>query len=326
MNAAWFRDIAVSVALLFTWTASSFAEVGSEFHPKDLGHLEFFIESVQGMIVAANASAEAYESTGELTPTELVWSDQQRFPHGTVRWWWDQSPQGKPTKRKNKPFQTGRSFGQDDHDRPGFIPDGCNGKPCARGGLVPDGEQGRHKYHYKQPCYFELQPEDRFSFEGPFSVFLLVRPVPQERDFVYFGAFHWSTLKHQVADNSLHFKNGRFAALTGPDAIQIGKWQLIEVHRDEGNKLRCVVNGRDRTHGVPVIDGPFRLVHIMNNNKNIWKSADSFTGDLSAFAVYSDVLVEEEQQDVRHYFEKAYGFKGVLTAERDDRPSTRQSR
>jgi hypothetical protein len=310
-------NAAVFGAALVMSGGSFSAEDASEFYPTDLEHLEFFIESVQGMVLASNTSQDAYDNTGELTPTKMVWSDQQRFPHGTVRWWWDQSPQGKPTKRKNKPFKNGRAFGQDDHDRPGYIPDGCNGKPCARGGLVPDSERGRHKHHYKQPCYFELQPEDRFLFEGPFSVFLLVRPVPQDRDFVYFGAFHWSTLKHQVADNSLHFKNGRFATLTGPDAVQNGKWQLIEVHRDDANRLRCVVNGADRTHGTPEIDGPFRFVHVMNNNKGVWNNADSFTGDLAAFALYSDVLTEQQRQAVRRYFDKVYNFQGVLTAEKE---------
>jgi hypothetical protein len=277
--------------------------------PKDLDNLEFFIESVNGIVIAKNTSEEAYHQTGELTPTEMVWSDQQRFPHGTIRWWWDQSPKGKPSRRKNKPFETGRAFGQDDHDRPGYIPAGCNGKPCARGGLAPDDEKGKYKHHYKQPCYFELQPEDRFEFEGPFSVFLLVRPVEQARDFVYFGVFHWSTLHHRIIDNSLHFKNGRFAALTGPGAVEINKWQLIEVHRDEEERLQCVVDGRDRTQGTPGVDGPFKLVHIMNNNKNIWKSADPFTGDFAAFVLYSDELTEQEKQSVRNYFDRVYYFK-----------------
>ena len=290
----------------------AFADTAAEtetFNPKDLDNLEFFIESVNGIVIAKNTSEEAYHQTGELTPTEMVWSDQQRFPHGTIRWWWDQSPKGKPSRRKNKPFETGRAFGQDDHDRPGYIPAGCNGKPCARGGLAPDDEKGKYKHHYKQPCYFELQPEDRFEFEGPFSVFLLVRPVEQARDFVYFGVFHWSTLHHRIIDNSLHFKNGRFAALTGPGAVEINKWQLIEVHRDEEERLQCVVDGRDRTQGTPGVDGPFKLVHIMNNNKNIWKSADPFTGDFAAFVLYSDELTEQEKQSVRNYFDRVYYFK-----------------
>jgi len=118
-------------------------------------------------------------------------------------------------------------------------------------------------------------------------------------------------LKHRISDNSLHFKNGRFAALTGPDAVEVDKWQLIEVHRDEQNRLRCVVNGRDLTQGTPSVDGPFKLVHIMNNNKNIWKGADPFAGDLAAFVLYSDQLTEQEKQNVRDYFDNVYDFKNT---------------
>lgn len=308
-------NLVTASVFLFPWavTAASPSSQLTRFNPKDLDNLEFFIESVKGLVVATNTSDEAYQNTGELTPTDKVWTDAKRFPNGTIRWWLDQSPKGEPTKRKNKPFKSGRSFGQDDHDRPGLIPDGCNGKPCARGGLVPSGEQGRHKFHYKQPCYFELQPEDRFAFDGPFSVFLLVRPVRQDRDFVYFGAFHWSMLWHTQADNSLRFKNGQFVTLTGPDAVAIDRWQLIEVHRNNDEQLRCIVNGRDVTLGTPRIGGPFRLVHIMNNNKGVWKRADPFTGDLAAFVLYSDVLSENERQSVRDYFDGIYQFNSEAT-------------
>ncbi len=73
-----------------------------------------------------------------------------------------------------------------------------------------------------------------------------------------------------------------------------------------------MVNGNDRTLGSPVIDGPFRLVHIMNNNKNVWKRADPFAGDLAAFVLYSDVLREDEKQAVRKYFDRTYDFKNAL--------------
>ena len=298
------------LAVLGCLQPASAGKPAKKFNPKDLDNLKFFIESVRGIVVASNTSEEAYNHTGELTPTEGVWSNQERFPNGTVRWWEDQSPYPKNTRRANMPFDGGRAFGQDDHDRPGYIPRGCNGKPCVRGGLIPEQMKGKFKHHYKQPCYFELQPEARFKFEGPFSVFILVKPIKQKRDFVYFGAHHWSVLRHQVKDNSLRFKNGKFATLTGPNAVEIGKWQLIEVHRDKDNNLRCAVDGRDVTKGKPAIDGPFRLVHIMNHNKNIAKRADPFAGDLAAFVLYSDELKEAEKQSVRDYFNGIYGFMG----------------
>lgn len=113
------------------------------FHPKDPGHLEMFLESVKGLAVATNTSQQAYDNTGENTVLAEVWSDQRRFPHGTVRWWLDQSPYTNDKRiRPSRVFQTGRDIGQDDHDRPGYIPDGCNGRPCVRGGLI-GADQGK---------------------------------------------------------------------------------------------------------------------------------------------------------------------------------------
>ena len=133
-------------------------------------------------------------------------------------------------------------------------------------------------------------------------MFLLVRPVEQKRDFMYFGVFHWSTLKHNIADNSLIFVNMKPAKLTGPDAVKIDRWNLIEVHRDEQNRLTCFVNGKNVTLDQPAVDGEFRFCHLMNNNKGVWKAADPFVGDLAAFALYSNNLSPEQQQAVRDYF------------------------
>jgi hypothetical protein len=118
-------------------------------------------------------------------------------------------------------------------------------------------------------------------------------------------------LKHQLDDNSLHFKNGRFAALTGPGAVEIDKWQLIDVHRDKENSLQCVVNGRDLTQGTPSVDGAFKFVHVMNNNKNVWRSAGPFAGDLAAFVRYSDELTGQQKQSIRDYFDNVYEFKNT---------------
>ncbi|MDG1894355.1 MAG: hypothetical protein P8J37_05565 [Fuerstiella sp.] len=152
-----------------------------KFNPQDLDHPEIFLESVKGLAVATNTSNRAYETTGENTVLEEVWSDNQRFPHGTVRWWLDQSSYRNDRKiRPSREFKTGRDIGQDDHDRPGYIPDGCNGKPCVRGGLIGAGKGEKHN---KQPCYFELQLESRdFRVDGPFGLFLLVRPIQQQKD------------------------------------------------------------------------------------------------------------------------------------------------
>ena len=239
-----------------------------------------------------------------------------------MRYWQDQSPY-KNTKRPTMPFDNqGRAFGQDDHDRPGYIPDGCNGKPSARGGLADPNLKEAFGHHQKQACYFELQPEDRFirkdRLHGALSFFILVKPAQQKRAFVYFGTFHNSTLL-QAKDNSLAFKHtntnketGKHvmvtAKLTGPNAVATGKWQLIEVHRDKDGKLQCVVNGQDLTVGDPSADGPFQFVFLMNNNKNVWRSADPYTGDLAAFVLYNKELTEDEKLNVRTYFNGIYDY------------------
>lgn len=105
--------------------------------------------------------------------------------------------------------------------------------------------------------------------------------------------------------------------LTGPEAVKIGAWQLIEVHRDRNNKLRCVVDGTDRALGDPSVDGEFLFTHIMNNNKGISKQADPFAGDLAAFVLYSSVLTDQNQQDVRDYFDRVYGFRKTSVAHLD---------
>ena len=285
-----------------------------DFNPKDIDQLLMFVESVRGMSVATNDSADVYRLNTELVGIEKVWSDQQRFPHGTVRWWEDQSPYRRAEKLlERKPltaFKTGRDFGQDDHDRPGFTPDGCNGKPCARGGLIPaDAKSASDQLHHKQPCYFEIQYGQGYSEDVPFGVFLLARPVKQEQDFVYFGAHFWSTLVHRVGDNSLAFRNGGrdWQPVTGPDAVPIGKWQLIEVHRNHEDQLRVVVNGQDVTRGSPTFDGDFRLTFLMNNNKG-QQVPQPMAGDVAAFIAYGKQLSDREQSQVRVYLNSIYRF------------------
>lgn len=73
------------------------------FNPKDLDNLEMFLESVKGLAIATNTSRQAYESTGENTVLEEVWSDKRRFPHGTVRWWLDQVTLQKRQEDQTKP-------------------------------------------------------------------------------------------------------------------------------------------------------------------------------------------------------------------------------
>lgn len=297
----------ILILAILIWPAISNAQTEA-FNPKDLDNLEMFLESINdGLAIATNTSAAAYEATGENTPLDEIWSDKARFPHGTVRWWKDQSPyQNDKRLRANRVFKTGRDIGQDDHDRPGYIPDGCNGKPCVRGGLTghPKGEK-----HNQQPCYFELQLESRdFKIDGPFGIFLLTRPVPQENDNALFGQFHHSVLIQSVEERCLKWKNmGKPMPLSGPDTLKLDEWQLLELHRDEQNALRCFIDGADVTPGPVKDERPFTFGCLFNHNKGQgFAGQDPYAGDIAAFIVYRDQLGDDEKRDVRNYLRTVY--------------------
>ena len=279
----------------------------ADFNPKDLDNLEMFLESVKGLAIATNTSKEAYEKTAENTPLDKLWSDQERFPQGTIRWWWDQSPYTKDKKlRPNRVFKTGRDLGQDDHDRPGFIPDGCNGKPCVRGGLIGSGKGEKHN---KQPCYFELQLESRdFKIPGSFGLFLLVRPIVQERDATIMGQFHRSVLIQNVSKNRLEWKNlGKPIPLSGEGTFKANYWQFIELHRDEEFNLTCLINGKNVTVGKPQDTNPFTFSFLFNNNKGQgFARHEPFAGDIAALLIYRDIVTKKERGDVRNYFNSIY--------------------
>lgn len=280
------------------------------FSPKDLDNLEMFLESVKGLAVATNTSQRAYDATGENTVLEAVWSDKRRFPHGTVRWWLDQSPYKNNKRiRPSRAFKTGRDIGQDDHDRPGYIPDGCNGKPCVRGGLIGTAKGRKHN---KQPCYFELQLESRdFTIKGPFGLFLLVRPIQQVNDAAIMGQFHRSVLIQNVGKKRLEWKNfGRRIRLSGDKTLKTDVWQLLELHRNAQNNLKCVINGKDVTVGKPRDERPFVFMFLFNNNKGQdFGKQDPFAGDIAAVVVYRDEVMEEEKAKVRRYFDGVYDLK-----------------
>ena len=288
----------------------------AKFHPSQLSDIIMFVESIRGMEVTTSNAPEIYNLNTELVPLEKCWSDQERFPHGTVRWWLDQSGyQRAPLQLKRKPYnphKTGRDFGQDDHDRPGFIPDGCHGKPCARGGLIPpkDDSLPADAQHRKQPCYFEIQYGQGYSADTPFSIFLLAKPIEQKNNFVYYGVAHWSNLFQDVQDRALIFKNGanNSQKITGPNAVAWNKWQLIEIHRDDHDRVTVFVNGKDMTRGDRVFDGELRVGFLMNNNKGQKVVPEPMAGDIAAYLATSRNLSEEERKSVRNYLDGVYRF------------------
>jgi len=308
-----FRTISTFVfvsAIAANLLAQDNAKIPQAFNPKDLDNLEMFLESVRGLAIATNTSKQAYQKTGENTVLDEVWSDKRRFPHGTIRWWLDQSPYKNDKKiRPSRTFKTGRDIGQDDHDRPGYIPDGCNGKPCVRGGLIGTSKGEKHN---KQPCYFELQLESRdFKIEGPFGLFLLVRPIQQENDAAIMGQFHWSVLIQSAAKNRLEWKNlKQRIPISGDETLKTDQWQLVELHRDDEHNLQCVINGKDVTMGSPRDELPFVFMFLFNNNKGQgFAKQDPFAGDIAALVIYRDELGENEKTKVRKYLGTTYGLK-----------------
>ena len=300
----------IVIAICANLQAHDGADGSGEFNPKDLDNLEMFLESVKGLAIASNTSEQAYEKTGENTVLEEVWSDKRRFPHGTIRWWLDQSPYKNDKKiRPSRVFKTGRDIGQDDHDRPGYIPDGCNGKPCVRGGLIGTGKGEKHN---KQPCYFELQLESRdFKIDGPFGLFLLVRPIVQQNDAAIMGQFHRSVLIQNAERNRLEWKNlGKPIPVSGDNTLKTDAWQIVELHRDAQHNLTCVINGMDVTVGRPKDSNPFVFMFLFNNNKGQgFARQDPFAGDIAAFVIYRDELGETEKAKVRNYLVTTYGLK-----------------
>lgn len=286
------------------------AVMSDDFNPRDLDNLEMFLESVKGLAVATNTSQLAYDSTDENTILEEVWSDKNRFPHGSVRWWLDQSPYTNNRRiRPSRIFKTGRDIGQDDHDRPGYIPDGCNGKPSVRGGLIGIGEGDKHN---KQPCYFELQVENRdLKIEGSFGLFLLMRPIRQENDAVIMGQYHWSVLIQNARMKRLEWKHlTQRIPVSGDGTLKIDQWQLVELHRDASDNLRCIINGEDVTAGNLKDQLPFLFMFLFNNNKGQgFANMEPFAGDIAAFVLYRDELASEERSKVRKYFERVYDLR-----------------
>lgn len=277
------------------------------FNPKDLDNLEMFLESVKGLAIATNNSKQAYEATGENTVLDELWSDKCRFPQGTVRWWLDQSLYKNNKKiRPSRVFKTGRDIGQDDHDRPGYIPDGCNGKPCVRGGFIG---RTKAKLHNKQPCYFELQLESRdFKIDGPFSLFLLARPVKQKKDAVLMGQYHRANLIQNIKENRLEWRNlGKRNPLSGKNTLKMNEWHILELHRDAQNQLQCVINGKNVTVGEPKDSLPFVFMFLFNHNKGQgFAGLDPFVGDIAAFIVYRDAMTAKEKIQVRKYLDTVY--------------------
>lgn len=280
------QDLAIGV-----WLAEP--APGNGFHPTDLPGLELYVESRAGLSVAT-CGTETCRQAGENVTLEDQYCDTDTFPFGCVRRWQDQS-----TFFPSQPFEppewiAGRDFGQDDLDKPGFIPNCVNGRPCVRGGVGETQLRG-----------FEIEPNQPVGpMTGPFSFYVLAKPISQVDDYYYAG-FAGSELIHVVNENSLFLRLGfgPKIRLTDRRSVDLNRWQLIEVHRDAADRLTTLVNGYDvsRQHVSATADFWFRFLMTVSRGR-------AFLGDMAATMVVRGALPEADRQQVRDYFADVYAL------------------
>lgn len=242
-------------------------------------------------------------------------------PHGCVRWWEDQSgfdcapagsypggrPETKVCRRQGHPHEdewvAGHEFGQDDREKPAFVPDCINGLPCARGFNVGGLFAGA-----QEPAGLETQSYDVIRLSGDFSQFLLWRPVAQPRDYGVYGSAT-SQVRVRVSDLSLVYKprGGLTYSLGVRKSVRNGEWQLLEIHRDPGGSLQAVVDGVDVTSRPVQNQDDFALRYFITNYVN--RGGIGSEGDFAAFLLYDRSLDEEERQTIRDYLDSIYAYR-----------------
>ncbi|MGB2692389.1 MAG: hypothetical protein WBC96_07835, partial [Thermodesulfobacteriota bacterium] len=311
---------------------------GTGFHPTDLNPLMFYIESTffndfnnrQRSIATCNTQ-QCFDAP-DLTTIDRQYCDtvidqnsipgaRGSAPSGCIRRWEDQSPYIS-NRADGTELIVGRDFGQDDHEKPIFVPNCINGHPCARGLVKKDPP-------FKQNTTFEIEVADAFANQGnpptgtppdvglndDFSIFHLVRPIEQSEDWWYFGCSGLRGLRHNVSDNSLFYLCGGAGGvacenqglLTIPQAVDMNQWQLIEIHRDTNDNLQVVVNGEDMSLPTNLNAGGGWCYHNVTSREK--GEADGIMeGDLAASAVYNRNLTEQERQDMRSYLDNIYDF------------------
>ncbi|MCG8458127.1 MAG: LamG domain-containing protein [Holophagales bacterium] len=270
------------------------AEGEAAFHPTQLEGVAFFVESVRGLAIARCSSLDCFDA-GENAPLAEQYCDLEAFPDGCVRRWEDQSPFVPARGFEPPEWERGRDFGQDDHDKPGVRLDCVNGKPCVEGGRGAVQERS-----------LEIEPDQPVGpIVGPFSVFLVARPIRQSGDFYYFG-FGGSELSHRSHDDSLRLRIGfrKPIALTGAGSVALDQWQLIEVHRDARGRVRGLVDGWDRTLGEPTASGEFHFRFLLSVSRG-----RAMHGQVAACLVVAGLLTEHDRQLARDYLGQLYGLE-----------------
>ena len=198
---------------------------------------------------------------------------------------------------------------------------------------------------FDQNTSFEIEVADAFcaanppptgtpgtqGLDGPFSIYHLAKPIAQTEDWWYYGHGSGRGLRHNVADNSLYFQcsgGGDFPCtdsgnITGPEAVQLNLWQLIEIHRDAANAIRVVINGTDVTLPTPLNAGGSWCYHDAMSRS---KGDKAMFGDMAASLVYNDLNTEAERAQIRTYLNDIYNFMNAPPPPPDsESPSTPQN-
>lgn len=277
------------------------------FTPGDIPGLQFHIQSTvfenpstyARSIARCNTQA-CYEA-GNLATIDNQYCDTTQFPDGCIRRWDDLSGYLPLGGFRPPEWIVGRNFGQDDYEKPLYIPDCINGHPCARGGRGAKGPEGAP---LPQNFSFEIEVGNPLSLPGEFSTFHLVRPVAQASDYQYFGL---NGVIHRVADDSLSYRTSNTTVrVTGANAVTNGAWQLVEVHRGSDGAIHTFVNGVDVTFNTPILSGDAAGQNYLSRFKG---DAPMF-GDLAASLTYDRRLDEQQTIDIRSYLNGIYDYIG----------------
>ena len=320
-----FEHIITVLLWVFLFFILSLVKAHAQFNPKDVSDLVFFVESANISTINHVAACETdfclnHPSSESAIITEQYCDVTNSCGEGCVRRWLDQSNY-MPSGGFNPPeYTSGRNFGQDDKEKPCYISNGINGKPSLRGGPAYgnfgdiDGD-GDIDYKFPQDKYLEIEGPDAISLTGAFSIFLLAKPADQTAtgDWSYFGlGAHYVT--HRVSNNTIKLRVGNtvppspVVTITSPNAVQLNKWQLIEIHRDASGNITSFINGVDTTvSGANSGTGTFKVGYLLSNFKTgISHGTVSMHGDVAAFLIYNKETSTTENNNIRNYFDVNY--------------------
>ena len=299
----------------------------AQFNPTDISELVFFVESKNIDTSNHVAYCESdfclnHPNTEGAIIAEQYCDVTNDCGEGCVRRWIDQSNyiinnNGNPPVFNPPEYTNGRNFGQDDRVKPCYINDCINGQPCVRGGggepFATDGSE--------QDKYLEIQIKDFIYLDGGFSIFLLAKPIAQTEDWFYFGQAV-SFFRHRVAENYLQLRvpGNPVYRVTTNNSVTLNEWQLIEVHRDDSDKITVYINGIDKTNSPAItLAGTFNIGYLLSAFKTDAETGNetSMHGDVAAFLVYDKNTSTIENNDIREYFDTNY-LAGTLSVEQNN--------